>query len=100
MIPIKFPKFHVNNVCKSKEYEQGDKKTTVGWLKSLFLWNDSEGFLVIEPQDRKDYKKYMEKFRSLINIPKGVTLEEWEDQVSISKQIKMLNKFVEGFEKE
>jgi hypothetical protein len=93
MIPKKFPKFHVNNLCKSDEYEDGDKKTTSGWLKSLFLWKQDDGYLVIEPQDRKDYKKQIEKFRVLASIPKNTSIEEWEDQVTIAKQIKLLNKF-------
>lgn len=93
MIPKKFPKFHVNNVFKSEEYEDGNKKTTVGWLKFLFLWAEEDDYLIITPQDRKDYHKYYEKFKICAKIPKSKSIEDWEEETTIDKQIKLLNRF-------
>lgn len=98
MIPKKIPKFHTGNVCKSENYEEGSKKTTVGWLKTLFLWVIVDDCFCISTQDYKDFKEACKKFRSIINISKYTSLHEWEDTTSLSKQIEALNKFREGIE--
>lgn len=96
MVPNKLPIFHVNNVCKSKDYEENGKRTTVGWLKYLFLWReDEEGFSLSSKEDYKDYNKALNLFKKISHVT--IDIHEWEDKVSIAKQIRCLNKFREKF---
>lgn len=99
MSPKKIPKFHVNNVFKNEiEYEKDKKKTSVGWLKFLFLWH-GDG-TVATGQDYKDYAKAVSVFRAVAKIRKDFNLHEWEDTQTLNKQIQVLNLFREAIVKE
>lgn len=96
MIPEVFPVFTVDDILEppSEEYEIGEKRSTVGWLKHLFLYHyldKNKKLLVIRSEDRKDYKKALDKFRS-VNIIKKEDLHKWEDRVSRKQQAAALNK--------
>ena len=91
MIPEYFPVFTADDILLSEnEYEKGDKKTSVGWLKDLFLFSHPTAHhLWITVEDRKDYNSAIDKFRKLSTI-KG-NLHEWEDSTTAKKQAAALN---------
>jgi len=99
MIPNKIPVFSLKNVCISQDYEDGDKKTVVGWLKYLFLWKEDEGYSSTSAQDYKDYQRVESKLRAIIGVSK-MDLHEWEDSTPLKRQISVLNKFQKSFKLE
>ena len=96
MIPETIPVFKSTDIIKppAERYEDGDKKSTVGWLKHLYLWrHDSKYAWPQRDSDRKDYEEAVRKFRVVNNIPKTLDLHEWEDTTTVTNQAKALNKF-------
>lgn len=98
MVPSKFPKLKASDVLVgSDEYEQDGKRTTVGWLKYLFLFNtfteNGDEYLNITAADTKDYASAIDRFKIVNKITRSVSLEFWEDDQSATKQANALNKF-------
>ena len=93
MIPETFPVFTTADILPppSEEYESGDQKSTVGWLKHLFLWRIEGDHLVTTDKDRKEYLDAEADFKKVNKIPKGKNLHEWEDNTSPAKQSRALN---------
>ena len=67
MWPESMPVFTSDDILLSEtEYEDGDKRTTVGWLKHLFLFSQpTANHLWITEEDRKIYKTVLDKFKKL-----------------------------------
>lgn len=90
------PNFTKDNVLpmNSPEYRVGDKATVVGWLKELYLYGapDAE-FIQITEQDRRDYDKAVKVFKQVNNLGVHKDLHDYEDETSLAKQVKALNKF-------
>jgi hypothetical protein len=86
------PVFTPDDILLSEaEYEDGDRRTTVGWLKHLFLFSQQDDdHIWITAEDRKDYNGVVDKFKKLCTI-KG-NLHEWEESTSAKKQAACLNK--------
>ena len=97
MIPKYMPVFTADDILEPghSEYEVGEVRSTVGWLKHLFLFQpcqDKPDCIQITTEDRKDYKMAVDKFKNLSKI-KGVTsLDEWEETASRKTQAAALNK--------
>lgn len=96
MIPEIFPVFTVNDILTppSKEYEYGEKRTVIGWLKHLFLYYNPDGnpdLIMIRPEDRKDYEKALDIFCRESKI-KASGLHDWEDRHSRKQQCAALNR--------
>ena len=76
------------------EYERGEKRTTVGWLKHLFLYDriDSQ-HLWISVESRKIFSQVLDKFCRTVIIRKD-EIHQWEDKTPAKTQATMLNKFM------
>jgi hypothetical protein len=93
MIPEYFPIITKDDILIShSDYELGDKKTTTGWLKYLFLWRTNGEYLTIEKQDRKDHAEIVKLFKQVNDLPKSTNLHDWEETVSEAKQASALEK--------
>ena len=97
MIPESMPVFTYEDILEPPpvEYEVGDIRSTVGWLKHLFLFRiceDQPHCIQITPEDRKDYQKAVDKFRILSKIKKGESIDRWEETASRKAQAAALNK--------
>jgi hypothetical protein len=91
MIPEVFPVFTYHDILVHEDvYEQKDQKTTVGWLKYLFLWQEDGS--IASNQDYKDYNDTVDIFKKINKIPKSTNLHDWEDKTSKRKQAECLNK--------
>lgn len=93
MTPEVFPILVADDILISEdEYEEGDRKTTVGWLKYLFLWVTEGDYLVTTDKDRKDYEQAAEVFRKVNGLRKGYNLHDYEDSTKPRQQAAALNK--------
>lgn len=94
MVPETFPILVANDIIRPPaiEYKIGGKKSTVGWLKYLYLFAHEGEYLVITDKDRKDYVDAEKKFREVNRIAQSVDLHDWEEQHSQTQQSKALNK--------
>ena len=106
MLPDEVPIFSASDMLApgGDEYEKGKKKTCVGWMKHLFLYNiaDDGDKFDIPDKDRKDYEKVAAAFVKANSLPtakfKRVRadwgIEEWEDDVKngVRKQATAMNK--------
>ena len=75
-------------------YEHKDgRKTTMGWLKELFLFSiiDKE-HIWIEEGGQKIFKIVLDKFRKEVRIGVGESINHWEDGVDAKTQASCLNK--------
>ena len=91
MIPEVFPIFTYHDILMDKDmYEHKDQKTTVAWLKYLFLWQDDGS--IASNQDYKDYEEIIDAFKKINKIPKSTNLHDWEDKTPKRKQAECLNK--------
>lgn len=101
MIPKTIPTFKPDDILIDDiEYRKGNKATIVGWLKELFLYGDeSIAYINVSVQDRQDYGNAISMFKSANSIPRSVDLHDWEDEQSITKQCKALNKFKKAWKK-
>ena len=89
------PVFRPEDVLISEdEYERGEKRTTVGWLKHLFLYDriDSQ-HIWISVESRKMYSHLLDKFCRMVIIKKD-EIHRWEDEKSTKVQASCLNKFM------
>lgn len=94
MIPSSIPVFTSDDILvDSIEYEEGDQRTAVGWLKHLFLWAGNDEYLIITDKDRKDYSEAEATFRRVNGISRSADLHDWEDSQSAARQARALNKF-------
>jgi len=93
MIPETFPVLTADDMLPSPSlnYEDGDQRSVVGWLKHLYLIGTGI-FIVLTPQDMKEYHTVCDKLRKINSIPKRTTLEDWEDTKSPAQQAAALNK--------
>ncbi len=91
--PESMPVFTTDDILLSEtEYEDGDKRTTVGWLKYLFLFSKTDSNHVwITDEDRKIYKTVLDKFKKLSKIGVNADLHEWEETNTAKKQAGCLN---------
>lgn len=85
-MPEEVPVFTTDDILISTEtYEYKNKKTTLGWLKELFLYHyvdDKRNCFEIRTEDRKDFKEILDKFQTCAKIKKTPTIEhihEWEE---------------------
>lgn len=97
MIPEYFPVLTADDIIEPppKEYEAGEVRSTVGWLKHLFLFQpceDKPDCIQITTEDRKDFKNVLDKFRIVNKMKKGENIDEWEETASRKKQASALNK--------
>lgn len=97
MIPDEVPVFTKDDMLHGtdNEYRIGDKASTVGWLKELFLYGSPDReYTIITDKDRKDYHKVEETFKRVNGISLKVDLHDWEDDPKNipTKQAKALNK--------
>jgi hypothetical protein len=93
--PKFIPVFTKDDILLSEtEYEHKDgRKTTVGWLKHLFLFSQPDAkHIWITEDDRKIYKTVLDKFKKLSTIGVQADLHEWEDKTPAKKQAECLNK--------
>jgi hypothetical protein len=93
--PDYVPVFRPEDVLISEdEYECGEKRTTVGWLKHLFLYEQIDSqHLWISAESRKLYSHALDKFCRLGIIRKD-EIHQWEDKSSAKTQATLLNKFM------
>lgn len=94
MYPDSMPVFTKDDIFLSEtDYESPDgSKTTVGWLKSLFLYSEpSPGYIWITEEDRKIYKTVLDKFKKVNKIGVNADLHEWEENTAQKKQAVALN---------
>jgi len=96
-IPEWFPVFTPDDILEppSEEYEVGEVRSTIGWLKHLFLYSfceDSPDCLQITDQDRKDYRMALDRLKKVCTMKKNEDIGEWEDKTSQKKQATALNK--------
>lgn len=92
--PDEVPVFTYDDIIEppSTEYEVGDRRTFVGWLKELFLYykcEDKPECIQIRPEDRKDYQKVLDIARNLCKIKEP---GEWEETATRKAQAAALNK--------
>ena len=97
MIPEHIPVFVTADIIPppAEQYEDEDgRKSTVGWLKSLFLWREEGDYCIPAPdKDQKDYEQAYRDFKRVNKIGKDVDLHDWEEKTNASQQRIALNKF-------
>ena len=95
MYPDQVPVFSKGDILISElEYEEGNKKTSVGWLKELFLYRKlDKSHIAIWPEDRQIFAKVLDKFCRL-NTIKVYQLHDWEEKTSPVQQARLLNKLM------
>ena len=96
MIPNVIPVFSYKDILEppAAEYEVGEVRTAVGWLKHLFLFSvceDQPGCIQITTEDRKDYKKALDTFKKCAKIGVKESLNDWEDAATRKEQANILN---------
>ena len=94
VMPEQMPVFTVDDIIEppAQEYEDGDKRSFIGWLKHLFLFRtceDDPDCIQILPEDRKDYENAIDTARKICKIKEP---ESWEDTATRKKQAAALNK--------
>lgn len=94
VMPEQMPVFTVDDIIEppSLEYEDGDKKSFVGWLKHLFLYyqcEDDPECEQIRPEDRKDYEKVLDIAKKQCKMK---DVGEWEETATRKQQAAALNK--------
>jgi hypothetical protein len=97
IIPTSMPVFTIDDILEppSEEYEVGEVRSTIGWLKHLFLYSrcpDQPDCINISTEDRRDYKMAVDKFRFCAKMKKTDSLSDWEDETSRKTQASTLNK--------
>ena len=97
MIPETFPCLKPEDIIDppAQEYEEGDRKSTIGWLKYLFLYSqceDNPDCIQITPQDQKDFQNALDKFKKIVIIKKDESVDNWEETASRKAQAAALNK--------
>lgn len=98
MFPKYFPVLTKDHIIPPppKYYEdKHGRKSTIGWLKELFLYHicsDNKECIQINSSDREDYKNVLDKFRKINKIKASISLHEWEESASAQKQATALNK--------
>ena len=97
MFPDSIPVFTPDDIIEppAQEYEDGEQRSFVGWLKHLFLYSqceDNPDCLQITEQDRKDFKKVLDTTRKQCIMKHGETLNDWEDRTTRKTQASVLNK--------
>lgn len=73
------------------EYEQGDKRTFVGWLKEVFLYvkcDDNPNCIQITTESRKNYEQALDIARRECKIKEP---DEWEETATRTKQAQAYN---------
>ena len=96
MYPPEVPVFSKDMILISEfEYEsKNGQKTTVGWLKELFLYRKiDKTHIVIWAEDRKIFQQVLDKFCKQ-NTIKADRLHEWEERETPAKQAKALNQLM------
>jgi predicted RNA-binding protein (virulence factor B family) len=94
MYPESMPVFISDDILISEtEYESDDgRKTTVGWLKELFLFSKpTADHLWITEEDRKVYKIALDKFKKVNTMNGNADLHEWEEKTTAKHQAACLN---------
>ena len=94
MIPEYFPVLVADDILEppSEEYEVGEVRSAIGWLKFLFLYSynpKTPHLIQITDQDRKDFQKSLDFLRKCGKIQGSIG--DWEDKVSSKVQAKILN---------
>jgi hypothetical protein len=92
--PEQVPIFTVDDIIDPppKEYEEGDKRSFIGWLKELFLYvpcEDNPDCIQITTESRKNYKQALDLARSECKIKEP---EAWEETATRKAQAAALNK--------
>ena len=96
MMPETVPVFSYKHILEppAAEYEVGEQKTMIGWLKYLFLFSvceDQPECIQITIEDRKDYKKVLDIVRKECKIGVKESLNDWEDAATRKEQANILN---------
>ena len=91
--PEEVPVFTADDIIgpPPKEYEEGNKRSFIGWLKHLFLYYtlpDDPDCIQIRPEDRKNYEKALDIARKECKIKEP---HRWEETATRKKQAGMLN---------
>jgi hypothetical protein len=92
--PEEVPVFRPEDILISPdEYEIGNKRTTVGWLKHLFLYDQIDSqHIWITDESRKNYKTALDRLQKIGIIKESPNY--WEDGVTAKKQASLLNKLM------
>jgi hypothetical protein len=96
MIPEYIPVFTRAHICPPPSQEFADdegRKSPIGWLQHLFLFDHDSPYIHATAEDRRDYNNAEQHFRGVNRISKFKTLVEWEDTTSLNEQVKALNDF-------
>ena len=91
-MPEVLPVFSYKDILEppAAEYEVGDQRTAMGWLKHLFLFSDCEdqpGCIQITIEDRKDFKKVVDIFKKCAKIGTKESVNEWEDTEMATRKV-------------
>lgn len=94
MWPEYVPVFTADDIIDPppQEYEEGDKRSFVGWLKDMFLYvpcEDNPECIQITAESRKNYEQALDisRVECKIKVP-----HEWEEMASRKAQAAALNK--------
>lgn len=93
MWPEQVPVIKVSDIIEppAAEYEEGDKRTFVGWLKETFLFvtcEDNTDCIQITSESRKNYNEALDIARTecKIKVP-----DEWEETATRTRQAAAFN---------
>lgn len=92
--PDYVPIFNADDIIDPppKEYEEGKRRSFLGWLKHLFLYytcSDNPDCVQIRPEDRKNYERALDIARKECKIKEP---GEWEETATRKAQAGALNK--------
>lgn len=94
VFPEQVPVFVKDDILiDENEYEYGEKRTTIGWLKHLFLFSqpnpNNDTYLWITEEDRRDYKIALDTLKKCGTMK---DVADWEDRATAKTQATTLNK--------
>jgi len=101
MKPSKMPVLNTKDFLDppSADYEIGNQRSTVGWLKALFQLNMEGDLLIITNEDNRDYADAISLFKRINKIGNSIHLHAWEDETSAIDQRIAFNKFGRAYNK-
>lgn len=95
--PDKIPRFYIANVhnIPDGDYEITEngkvKRSSMGWLKYLFLDLNNFG-----PLDTQVLDQAEKVFRKVAQIPKNTSIEEWNDKQTRKRIANVLNQTMQA----
>ena len=90
---IKFTKDHLFKPRADSQFTSGKKKTIIGWLQELYLFNeDKDGYIDMRSGWRAEYEKAEGVLRKVAGLTKSQSLILWEQTITPTKAATLLNK--------